>query len=296
MSASSSAEALINFAADKLRRALPRVGDSRVYVGSYVRELPVNLERMFENAIDGEHLPYLHRSTFSHLDILDSGLWGWRAKTGLHPRGPLTDFELELVLDRDEGRWTVTTLAGLGKGTEVVTHASAIDEHSIRIVVDFYVPKLPSFLKAFYLDYYRKTYERLYDEDLSMMSERQASLDYLRTRQRAPSEDDLLLGTERELLAELPRSFEWKKHRYLLNRVDGQLLAYSAICPHMLAPLERTPLDGHVVECPWHAYRFDVRTGANLSGQSCRMKAGPEIWTDPETGKVYARSAAASQG
>jgi nitrite reductase/ring-hydroxylating ferredoxin subunit len=29
-------------------------------------------------------------------------------------------------------------------------------------------------------------------------------------------------------------------------------------------------VDG-VIQCPWHGYRFDVRTGANLDGHPCRL-------------------------
>ena len=55
--------------------------DSRLdHVGSYRRRLPVSLDRMYENALDWQHLPFQHSSSFSAIDCLDYGGWGWRAR------------------------------------------------------------------------------------------------------------------------------------------------------------------------------------------------------------------------
>ena len=45
---------------------------------------------------------------------------------------------------------------------------------------------------------------------------------------------------------------------------DGQLYATDNICTHAYACLSDGWLDGTVIECPLHAARFDVRTGAVL--------------------------------
>ena len=47
--------------------------------------------------------------------------------------------------------------------------------------------------------------------------------------------------------------------------VDGELFATDDICSHEEASLSDGELDGHVVECPLHGARFDVRTGRPLS-------------------------------
>ena len=52
---------------------VPALSGSGAHVGSYRRRLPVNLVRMYENALDWEHLPHLHKSSFSALDLLDAG-------------------------------------------------------------------------------------------------------------------------------------------------------------------------------------------------------------------------------
>jgi len=47
----------------------------------------------------------------------------------------------------------------------------------------------------------------------------------------------------------------------LLVRVDGDLHAVANKCAHMACPLEGGKLDGAVLTCPCHDWRFDVRTG-----------------------------------
>lgn len=56
------------------------------------------------------------------------------------------------------------------------------------------------------------------------------------------------------------------RERILLVNVDGTFYALSDMCGHQRAPLSRGKLEGHVVECPLHFARYDVRTGALLSG------------------------------
>ena len=46
--------------------------------------------------------------------------------------------------------------------------------------------------------------------------------------------------------------------------VEGQYYAINDVCTHDGGPLAEGPLDGHVIECPRHGARFDIRTGAVL--------------------------------
>jgi nitrite reductase/ring-hydroxylating ferredoxin subunit len=52
--------------------------------------------------------------------------------------------------------------------------------------------------------------------------------------------------------------------RLLIARVEGQYYATQALCPHLRGRLARGQLDGHVVTCPAHGSRFDIRDGQNL--------------------------------
>jgi nitrite reductase/ring-hydroxylating ferredoxin subunit len=38
------------------------------------------------------------------------------------------------------------------------------------------------------------------------------------------------------------------------------------VCPHFGGPLDDAPVDDRgIVTCPWHGYRFDVRTGRRVT-------------------------------
>lgn len=54
--------------------------------------------------------------------------------------------------------------------------------------------------------------------------------------------------------------------RVLIAHVDGAFYALADACGHRGASLSRGTLEGHVIECPLHFARFDVRTGQLLSG------------------------------
>jgi nitrite reductase/ring-hydroxylating ferredoxin subunit len=45
----------------------------------------------------------------------------------------------------------------------------------------------------------------------------------------------------------------------LLVRTDGELFAIANKCAHMACPLEGGRLEGDVITCPCHDWRFDVR-------------------------------------
>jgi nitrite reductase/ring-hydroxylating ferredoxin subunit len=49
----------------------------------------------------------------------------------------------------------------------------------------------------------------------------------------------------------------------LVNR-DGELFALDAVCPHRGGPLDEGVLWRGALECPWHRFRFDPATGANV--------------------------------
>lgn len=44
--------------------------------------------------------------------------------------------------------------------------------------------------------------------------------------------------------------------------VGGEYFAMEDVCTHDGGPLAEGPLEGHVIECPRHGARFDIRTGA----------------------------------
>ena len=48
-----------------------------------------------------------------------------------------------------------------------------------------------------------------------------------------------------------------------LFNVDGNFHAVDNTCLHRGGPLGEGELDGKIVTCPWHGWRYDVTTGAN---------------------------------
>ena len=241
------------------------------HVGTYRRVLPVSLERMYENALDWEHLPYVHSTSFCSIEKQDAGAWGWRAEV-IGARGdPST---IELRLDRACRRWITRTLAGRNQGSEIWTHAFPIGEDRVDIVVDFFVPDVAAADRQKVGRAYAALYEQLYDEDVAMMVARQTQLDRRVERSTAP-ERETVLGPRDDLV--LPMVSEVAGRSCVVAELDGELIAYPALCPHQLGPLAAAPLVEGTVTCPWHGYAFDVRTGACLTGQTCSLVERPQV-------------------
>ncbi len=49
----------------------------------------------------------------------------------------------------------------------------------------------------------------------------------------------------------------------ILGNWEGRIYALDGICPHRNRPLEGASLWEHLLDCPWHHFQFDVRTGEN---------------------------------
>src|SRR5438445_13292125 len=75
---------------------------------------------------------------------------------------------------------------------------------------------------------------------------------------------DLAVGIE---LAQVPKGGSLLGHAngeavLLVRPGDGdEVYAIAPQCTHYGGPLSEGLLEGHVVRCPWHHARFDVRTG-----------------------------------
>lgn len=56
-----------------------------------------------------------------------------------------------------------------------------------------------------------------------------------------------------------------------LFRSDGSVYAIDNLCLHEGGPLGHGPVKDGVVTCPWHLWRFDVRTGAMVEAPSMKV-------------------------
>jgi nitrite reductase/ring-hydroxylating ferredoxin subunit len=70
--------------------------------------------------------------------------------------------------------------------------------------------------------------------------------------------EDLSVGSRKTV--ELPN-----RHEIALYNINGEFYASENWCSHKGAPLSEGILCGPVIECDWHGWRFDLRTGECLT-------------------------------
>ena len=203
-------------------------------VAVYERTVHASLERIWENALDWEHLPWLHRTTFGHVRLLAESGDGWRAEASMRSGG--RPFVIDVALARADLRYHSRTVDGPGTGTDIVTSLDPVDANATRIRVAFVVPDVAAERRAAVGAGYVALYTRLWDEDESMMVRRQALV------------DGRLEATTCE------------------RDVNGVRCRVASVCPHRGGPLDQGTIDATgVVTCPWHGHRFDVRTGRRVA-------------------------------
>ena len=56
-----------------------------------------------------------------------------------------------------------------------------------------------------------------------------------------------------------------------LFNVGGTFYATDNGCPHRGGPLGEGDVDGTVVICPWHGWRWDVTSGANANNPAIKV-------------------------
>ena len=56
-----------------------------------------------------------------------------------------------------------------------------------------------------------------------------------------------------------------------LFNVDGNYYVLDNTCLHRGGPLGEGELDGALVTCPWHGWRWDVTTGANPMNPAAKV-------------------------
>ncbi|TMA35466.1 MAG: Rieske 2Fe-2S domain-containing protein [Deltaproteobacteria bacterium] len=244
-------------------------------VAVYRRRIGASLERVWENVRDWEHLPWLHRDSFASIDLEHEDERGWRARVGLRaPANAVVRLELAASDDR---RYVARTLEGPGADTEIWTRLDPIDAHRTGIEVEFLVPDMAAGRRDALGAAYVALYTRLWDQDEAMMQRRSFLLDAPRAPRAARTPVDL--GPAAELEARLPLRVSFAGRPVVVARCDGELLAYDALCPHALGPLDAAPLseDGRVV-CPWHGKAFDVHTGRDCEAVSrLRLFLAPRV-------------------
>jgi nitrite reductase/ring-hydroxylating ferredoxin subunit len=248
-----------------------------VHVATYERRVQANLERVWENVRDWEHLPHLHHTSFDYCELDEAGDWGWRVWSD-----PAHSSWFELVID--SSRYVVRTFVAGAQVSEIWTYLEAHGD-STAVTVKFHATGVTPENKEEMGQLYLAVYDTLWNEDEGMMCERQRRLDQQRDRAAAKT-----LGWVAELKTALPLRFELLGREYLLTREGDNWVATPTICPHMLGPLEPGP-QREQLRCPWHGYVFDLASGRCVSPPGARCRLGPRPTLEESGGQLLARSA-----
>ncbi len=148
-------------------------------IAVYRRTIGASLERIWENVLDWEHLPWLHRESFLGVELLEQrGRDGFRAWVTMPPAERPRRSLLDVELHRDAKFYWTRTIEGTGAGSGIRTRLTPVEEHSTDICVEFFAagaarPEIVPRLSGAYLE----LYEKLWDQDEEMMQRRQAVLD-----------------------------------------------------------------------------------------------------------------------
>ena len=143
---------------------------------TYHRTIHASLERIWENVLDWQHLPWLHRKSFAAIQLIDQTPAGWRARVTLAPASSERHAVIEIQTDVPHLRYWSRTLEGQGAGGEILTRLSPVSAHATDIVVEFWSPPLPPEKAQRLGAAYVQLYEQLWDEDERMMQRRQSLL------------------------------------------------------------------------------------------------------------------------
>lgn len=74
----------------------------------------------------------------------------------------------------------------------------------------------------------------------------------------------MTVATVGDLLPGETRLVEVGNCSILLINNEGQFYAVQGLCNHQSLPLEGGQLWQGVLDCPWHHFQYDIRTGENL--------------------------------
>lgn len=72
----------------------------------------------------------------------------------------------------------------------------------------------------------------------------------------------------------------------LLVKANGKVFAFDNRCPHMGCALSGGELDGYMIVCPCHDWRFDLRTGEYEEHKEIKLT---KIKMNKKSGKIWVK-------
>jgi nitrite reductase/ring-hydroxylating ferredoxin subunit len=254
-----------------------------VKVASYERIINAPLERVWENVLDWEHLPWLHNASFGYIEVEDAGQWGWRTWSSEDHKD-----HIELVI-ADGNRYVARSYLASQQVSEIWTMLEG-NGPATRVNVDFHLANVRKEDEGKLGKAMIGLYTRLWDEDEAMMIAR-----HQRLHEKRNDASEVELGRVDDLRARIEASepviFQLERREYQLRLHEDELVAHHTICPHLLGPLDDSDISDGELTCPWHGFRFSLSTGECTfpAHATCRLSRQPElIVTD---GRLTARHA-----
>ncbi len=77
------------------------------------------------------------------------------------------------------------------------------------------------------------------------------------------------IGKASEIDDKCAKCVEVKGHSIAVFNLGGEFYAIDDLCTHEEGPLSEGHIEGEEVECPWHAARFNIKTGKALCAPAC---------------------------
>ncbi len=238
----------------------------------YERQVGASIARIWENVFDWQHLDALHDTSFAAVSLIDNDQSGWRIALTSQPGDAARVQVLKLYADRKNHAYRVVTEQGLGAGSEIRVQMTQLSDHQTKVVITYHIDEQDPARLAAIGKGFVAVYTRLWDEDEAMMVRRETlSAKPALARSVAP----LDLGPVQDL--HLPQTVVLDGQMVRLALMDDQITAFSAVCPHWLGPLDETEIEDGTVRCPWHNYRFDLRTHESCDGRGLTLAPVPAL-------------------
>lgn len=208
-----------------------------IEVGRLEREVGASAARAIEDEMDWQHLPYTHASTFSAVVLIQADTRGWEADVVLVDGTPM---RMKVTIDADDLGYTNSTFSEGVENGRAVCRIVPTATDACRMEFRFFAPVDPATDGGATGEFYIALFNRLVDEDEPKMIYRARALRNGPAAHRA---------------------------RRTVTLQDGSEHSVPLVCPHQGLPLDGEPDAAGIMQCPWHGYRFDVRTGVCVSGQ-----------------------------
>ena len=88
------------------------------------------------------------------------------------------------------------------------------------------------------------------------------SIQYRSQEVRSMEENLVKVAETKDIQTSQMMAVEVNDEKVCIANDEGKYYAIGNVCTHMGGPLAEGKLEEHVVQCPWHGSRFDIRTGS----------------------------------